>query len=48
MKGIRIALVGVCLGLLGIAMQPNANPIAVGFALMGVVVAIIGCFAKDT
>lgn len=47
MKGIKIVLVGVCLGLLGLAMQPNANPISVGCALAGVAVAIIGCFVKD-
>ena len=47
MKGIKVAFVGVCLGLLGITMQPNAEPIAVVCALVGVVVAIIGCFVKD-
>ena len=47
MKGIKLAFVGVCLGLSGIAMQPDASPIAVGCALVGVVVAIIGCFVKD-
>ncbi len=47
MKGIKIALAGVCLGLLGIAMQPDAAPIAVCCALGGVVIAIIGCFVKD-
>lgn len=47
MKSIKIAFVGVCLGLLGISMQPDASPIAVGCAFVGVVVAIIGCFVKD-
>ena len=47
MKGIRMALVGVCLGLLGIVMQPNVSPIAVGCALAGVAVSIIGCFVKE-
>jgi hypothetical protein len=47
MKGIKVAFVGVCLGLLGITMQPNAHPISVVCALVGVVVAIVGCFVKD-
>ena len=47
MKGIKVAFVGVCLGLLGITMQPNAHPISVVCALVGVVVGIVGCFVKD-
>ena len=47
MKGIKVAFVGVCLGLLGITMQPNAHPISVVCAIVGVVVAIVGCFVKD-
>ena len=47
MRGIKVAFVGVCLGLLGITMQPNAHPISVVCALVGVVVAIVGCFVKD-
>lgn len=47
MKGLKIACIGICLGLLGIAMQPDASPIAVGCALVGVVVAVVGCFVKD-
>ena len=47
MKGIKLALVGVCVGLLGITMQPNAEPLSVLCALAGVIIAAIGCFAKD-
>ncbi len=47
MRGIKIAFVGICMGLLGITMQPNAHPIAVGCAFVGVVIAVIGCFLKD-
>ncbi len=47
MKSIKLAAVGVCLGLLGIAMHPDASPIAVACALMGVVIATVGCFVKD-
>lgn len=47
MKGIKVAFVGVCVGLLGITMQTNAHPISVVCALVGVVIAIIGCFVKD-
>ena len=47
MKGIKIAIVGVSLGLLGIVMRPDASPIAVGCAILGVAVAIIGCFVKE-
>ena len=47
MKGMKIAIVGICLGLLGVAMQPDANLISVGCAFAGVLVAIIGCYLKD-
>lgn len=47
MKGVKLALVGVCLGLLGIAMQPDASPIAVYCALAGVIVSVVGCFLRD-
>ena len=47
MKGIKLAFVGVCLGLLGIAMQPDVSPIAVGCAFIGVVISIVGCFIKE-
>jgi len=47
MKGIKVAFVGVCVGLLGITMQPNAHPISVVCALVGVIIAIIGCFVKE-
>ena len=44
-KGITISY--VCVGLLGITMQPNAEPIAVACAFAGVVIAVVGCFVKD-
>ena len=47
MKGIKLAFVGVCVGLLGITMRPNAEPIAVACAFAGVVIAVVGCFVKD-
>ena len=46
MKGIKIGIVGVCLGLLGIAFSSN-NVLAYGCATIGLIVAIIGCFVKD-
>ena len=46
-KGIKLAFVGVCLGLLGITMQPDASLISVVCALIGVAVAVVGCFVKD-
>lgn len=47
MKGLKLSFVGVCLGLLGIAMHNDAHPLAVGCAFIGVAVAIVGCFVKD-
>ena len=47
MKGVKLAFVGVCLGLLGITMQPDASLISVVCALIGVAVAVVGCFVKD-
>ena len=47
MKGIKLALVGVCLCLLGITMQHNANPVVVAPALVGVTLAVVGCFIKE-
>lgn len=47
MKGIKLVFVGVCFGLLGIAMRPDVTPIAAGCALVGVIVAIVGYFVKD-
>ena len=46
MKGIRVGIVGVCLGLLGIAFSTN-NVLAYGCAIIGVTVSVIGCFIKD-
>lgn len=46
MKGIKIGIVGVCLSILGIACASN-NAIAYGCAIIGLFVAIIGCFIKD-
>ena len=47
MISLKLAAVGVCLGLLGIAMHPDASPVAVGCAFLGVVIATVGCFLKD-
>ena len=46
MKGIKIGIVGVCLGLLGIAFSTN-NDLSTGCATIGLVISIIGCFIKD-
>lgn len=46
MKGIKLGIVGVCLGLLGIAFSTN-NILAIGGAFLGLIVAVIGCFVKD-
>lgn len=46
MKGIKIGIVGVCLGLLGIAFSTN-NVLAIGCAAIGLVVSVIGCFIQD-
>lgn len=46
MNGIKIGIVGVCLGLLGITFSTN-NLLAYGCAAIGLVVAVIGCFIKD-
>ena len=46
MKGIKVGIVGVCLGLLGVAFSTN-NVLAYGCATIGVVVSIVGCFIKD-
>lgn len=46
MKGIKTGIVGICLGLLGIALSTN-NALAYGCATIGLLVAIAGCFIKD-
>ena len=46
MKGIKVGIVGICFGLLGIAISTN-NILAYGSATIGLIVAIIGCCTKD-
>lgn len=46
MKGIKLGIVGVCFGLLGIAFSTN-NFLAYASATIGLIVAVIGCFTKD-
>ena len=47
MKGIKVGIVGVCFSLLGIAFSTN-NVLAYGSAAIGLIVAIIACFIKDS
>lgn len=47
MKGIKIGIVGVCTSLLGLAFATN-NVLAYGGATIGLFVAIIGCFIKES
>ncbi|MBQ9148329.1 MAG: hypothetical protein IJX69_02055 [Oscillospiraceae bacterium] len=47
MKGIKLSFVGICVGLLGITMVTNAEPLSVICALAGVAISVIGCFVKD-
>ena len=46
MKGIKVGIVGVCVSLLGIAFSTN-NVLAYGCAVVGLALAVIGCFIKD-
>lgn len=46
MKGIKIGIVGVCVSLLGIAIAMN-NFIAICGATIGLLLAFMGCLAKD-
>ena len=46
MKGIKLGLVGVCLGLTGIAIATN-NDAAIATAFIGFVLASAGMFLKD-
>lgn len=46
MMGIKIGIVGVCLGLFGIAFSTN-NVLAYGCAIIGVAVSLIGCVMKE-
>ena len=46
MKGIKLGIVGICLGLCGIAFATN-NIIAIGCTFIGMVLSIIGLFIKD-
>ena len=45
MKGIKFGLVGVCVGILGLSLATN-NIFAVCGSLLGVALAIVGCFIK--
>lgn len=46
MKGIKLGLVGVCFGLLGLSFGTN-NILAISCACFGLIISIIGCFLKD-
>lgn len=46
MKGIKLGIVGICLGLCGIAFTTN-NIIAISGTFMAVILSIIGFFIKD-
>ena len=46
MKGIKIGMLGICLGLLGISFTTN-NIIAISCTFVGVILAVIGLFIKD-
>lgn len=46
MKGVKLGLLGVSLGIVGLAGASN-NVIAVAFAFVGVTVSIAGFFVKD-
>ena len=47
MKGIKLGILGVCVGLLGISLG-TLNFFAICGAALGVVLAIAGCFVKDS
>ena len=46
MKGIKLGIVGICLGLCGIAFATN-NIISIGCTCIGLVLSIIGLYIKD-
>lgn len=43
MKGIKLGIFGLSLGLMGISLGTN-NIVAFGFAALGALIALIGCF----
>ena len=46
MKGLKIGIVGICVGLIGLAIATN-NVAAIGGTIIGFVLSLIGCFVKD-
>jgi len=46
MKGVKIGLLGVCLGIAGLAFA-SSNVIAMGFAFVSITAAIAALFVKD-
>ena len=46
MKGIKLGLVGVCVGLFGLSLG-TLNFFAICGAALGVILVIAGCFIKD-
>ena len=46
MNGIKIGILGVCVGFLGIAFAMN-NIITISAASVGLLLSIVGCFVKD-
>lgn len=46
MKGVKVGILGICFGLLGVAFDTN-NILAISCTFVGVVLSIIGLFVKD-
>ena len=46
MKGMKMGLFGISLGLVGVSFGTN-NIIAIGLAVLGALMALIGCFIGD-
>ena len=45
MKGVRLGLFGISLGILGLSVATN-NVYSAGLAALGTVIAFVGCFIK--
>lgn len=45
MKGIKLGLLGIALGIWGLAFAAN-HIVAIGLAAAGVLTALVGCFVK--
>lgn len=46
MKGVKLGLLGVCFGIMGLASATN-NAVAIGVAFLGIVAAVAGICVKD-